>query len=242
MACPGHPGGPTTMFIIVGLRDYHFFELVVSPCRAIELVFVSRERKHHFGKWWLMSRKISSFSPISRLSYLQTRLQPTSCRGSRGTWWNVGSTGWMMCWSRIHPLGSVGLLSKEGGSDNSYLLLPIRHQFLNFICLANPQNPLKVSNFQPVLSGMFGCLGLGSAFEESKPKSLRFFEFPFWGSFNKNPQKGRGNKKHLPFPPTPREEKTPRANFPTFEVWNLWQAVSHLPSRTSTTQGTGGTF
>ena len=121
---------PRCLYIIVGLRDYHFlrkglssskrnhhfFEIVVSPSRAIELVF-SQEKGSTIleeNGGWCPGNFI--ISPMSRLSYLQKRLQPTSCRGSWGTWWNVASAGWMMCWSRIQPCGSVELLSKEGGS------------------------------------------------------------------------------------------------------------------------------
>lgn len=67
---------------------------------------------------------------------------------------------------------------------------------------------------------MFGCLGLGSAFEESKPKSLRFSSFLFGVPLTKIPKKEGGTKTTYNYlSPQPREKKKPpRSNFPTFEV------------------------
>ena len=60
---------------------------------------------------------------------------------------------------------------------------------------------------------MFGCLGLGSAFEESKPKSLRFSSFLFGVPLTKIRKKESGTKTPT-FPPNPeRRKNAKRATF-----------------------------
>lgn len=54
---------------------------------------------------------------------------------------------------------------------------------------------------------MFGCLGLGSAVEESKSKSLRFSSFLFGVPFKKSPKRKGEQKHHLDLSPQPREKK-----------------------------------
>ena len=62
---------------------------------------------------------------------------------------------------------------------------------------------------------MFGCLGLGSAVEESKSKSLRFSSFLFGVPLTKIPKK-EWKKTTWTFPPNPRE--TEKRHATTFQL------------------------